>query len=262
MEFLDKIERKYRKYSIHNLMLTIIIGTLFVYIMQMLLDINISSILAFNADRMLKGEIWRVITFIFVPSNSSPIFFILSLYFYYLAGSSLENEWGSFKFNIYYLVGIIATIIVGFITGFTLDGSYINLSLFLAFAKLFPNYELLIMMIIPVKVKYLGMLNWAIILFNLISVKSIMGALVLLIPLVNYFIFFGKSNITTGKRRANSINRKREFQKKIKIKDYNHKCTVCGVTDKNSIHLTFRYCSKCSNAKCYCSEHINNHIHE
>lgn len=262
MSILDKLERKYRKYSIKNLMIIIIIGNLFVYLMSSFANINLINILLFDSSKILQGEIWRLITFIFVPDIMSPIFLILSLYFYYLAGNSLENEWGSFKFNIYYFVGILATIIVGFITGATLDGTYINLSLFLAFAKLFPNYELLIMMIIPVKVKYLGMINWAFIILNIISVKSIMGLLIVLIPLINYFIFFLKNNILTSKRKAVNINRKREFKKRIIIKEYNHKCKVCGITDKDDKKMTFRYCSKCKEPQCYCSEHINNHNHK
>lgn len=261
MSFLDKLERKYGRYSIKNLMVGIVLVNIFVYILRQISGINLSEILIFNRDKILDGEVWRLVTFIFALENEGLISFALGTYFSYMSGLNLELEWGSFRFNFYYLVGMITTIIIGFITGFEINGYYINLSLFLAFAKLFPNVELLLMYIIPIKVKYLGMLNWVIIILSLIGARSLMEILVKVIPLINYFIFFGKDNFFDFKYKTSHGFRKRDFKRKVKPNLFNHQCEICKITDKDDNNMEFRYCTKCSDVKCYCKNHINNHEH-
>ena len=111
---------------------------------------SLRSLLAFNRDAVLHGQIWRLITFIFIPPDSSVFFILFSLYFYWLIGSALENQWGAFRFNVYYLCGIIGTIVAGMITGYA-TSSYLNLSLFLAFALLYPDYQVMVFFFCPSK---------------------------------------------------------------------------------------------------------------
>src|SRR5690554_5027037 len=130
MNWINKLERKFGRYAIPNLMYYIIGGTAAVYILQTILRFPLIYHLAFIPELIMRGQVWRVITFIFIPPASSMIFIFFVLYFYYMIGSTLENEWGSFKFNLYYLFGMIGTIIAAFITGFG-TSVYLNLSLFL-----------------------------------------------------------------------------------------------------------------------------------
>jgi membrane associated rhomboid family serine protease len=147
---------------------------------------------------VLRGQVWRLITYIFIPEGSSPIWIIFILYLYYVIGNSLENEWGSFKFNIYYLLGMLGTTIAAFITG-AATATYLNMSLFLAFAYLFPNYELLIFFAIPVKVKYLGWLIWIYIGVTVLTASSISLKVAALASVLNFLVFFGKEVFASTK---------------------------------------------------------------
>lgn len=143
-------------------MMIIVFGMAAVYLFDLLFypvnHISLSSLLAFDRSAILRGQIWRIVTFVFIPPNSSPFFIFLSLYFYWLIGSSLENQWGAFRFNVFYLCGVIGTMLFGFITGYATN-YYLNLSLFFAFALIFPDFQLMLFFILPVKVKYLALLD-------------------------------------------------------------------------------------------------------
>lgn len=268
MNWLDKLERKFGKIYIPNLMLVITIGTVILYLICMATgSTSAANLFILSPDAVLHGQVWRLFTFIFVPSAFSPILLLISLYFYYWAGSSLERAWGSFKFNVYYLIGMLATIIISFIVKVPVTGEFINLSLFLAFAKLYPDMEVLLMFLIPIKVKWLGYFNWA-----LIAVEAIryivygkyIYVLYALIPVINYLIFFARSNYKQKKMQASSVIRMKDYKKKIQKaqKDnYIHKCEVCGITDKDDPNMEFRYCSKCNGKHCYCEKHILDHNH-
>lgn len=267
MKWLDKLDRKFGRYYIHNLMAIITAGSAAVYLISEFMQINIVSWISLNPYLVMQGQVWRLITFIFVPPSASMIFIVFVLYFYYMAGSALEYNWGSFKFNIYYLIGMISTIIICFATGSVAGGSIISLSLFLAYAKLYPEAEMLIFFVIPVKIKYLGYLTWAIIVLGIVQsalALSIGGVLLNLVPVINYLIFFGKSNYRSSKMRTGSVIRMSDYKRSIKSvqKEYTHKCTVCGITDINDPDMTFRYCSKCHGKYAYCEKHIRDHEHK
>lgn len=266
MNWLNKLERKIGKFYIPNLMIIITVGTAMAFGLAQLVNSEFINLIYLSPSKVLSGEVWRLITFIFVPTNNSAIWLFFILYFYYMAGSSLERVWGGFKFNVYYLVGMLATILVSFITNSPVTGTFVNLSLFLAYAKIYPDMELLIFFILPVKVKYLGYLNWAIIIFlscmNLFK-GNFSGAILTLVPIVNYLLFFARSNYKQTKMKTGSVIRIKDYKKKIKKtqKDYIHKCEICGITNKDDPNMEFRYCSKCSGKHCYCEKHIFEHIH-
>lgn len=263
MKLWDILERKFGKFYIKNLMMYIILFNALIYIMMYTSDGKGSVLnLVLVPDLVLKGEIWRLITFIFIPPMASPLFIVFTLYFYYLAGSSLERELGGFKFNIYYLIGVLSTIIISFLTKTPATAAYINLSLFLAFAKVDPNFQLLFLFIIPVKVKHLAMLNWVLIIWNLITANSMGGKLLVLAPIINYLIFFGKDIVKGTVSTSKNHYRKKSFESKMKIPTFRHKCEVCGITEVDDPNMEFRYCSKCSGNKCYCINHIKNHEHK
>lgn len=196
-QYLNKIERKFRKFAISNLMLYIVLGMAVVWIADLILSanpnntVNLYQLLYFDRDKILQGEVWRVISFIFMPPST--IIIILTpiiLYFYWFMGSSLESQWGAFKFNVFYFTGIIGCIAAGFIIGFATN-EYLNLSLFLAFAILFPNAQLLAFYVIPIKAKWLALIDGIIIIYDFIKGSFDIRVFIIL-SIINIIIFFGK----------------------------------------------------------------------
>lgn len=215
MRWFDKLERKIGHRAIKGLMMYVVVLNLAVYLLQILVPSGrLYSKLILMPSLVLKGEIWRLITYIFIPPSASPIFIIFVLYFYYIIGNSLEQEWGSFKFNLYYLIGMIGTTIAAFITGLGTTGTYLNLSLFLAFAQLYPDHELLLFFILPVKVKYLAWFNWAVIGFTLLFEPLPLKAAAVA-SIVNYFIFFSDDIRNDIKMRRLVRNNRKRFFKEI-----------------------------------------------
>jgi len=259
LKWLNKLERKYGRYAISGLMKYIVAANLAVFLLEVInpgLEANIMLL----PQAVMAGQVWRLVTFILIPPATSAFWILFTLYFYFIIGMGLEQAWGSFKFNIYYLVGMIATIIVSLIGGSPATGVFINLTLFLAFASIYPNHEVLLFFILPVKVKYLGILNAV-----LLAQQFIMGGvgikLMILASLANYFIFFGKDFIELFKTKK-KVKRNKEKFKVIEMKDYvRHRCTVCGITERDDPNMEFRYCSKCSGHKEYCMNHLKNHEH-
>ena len=152
LQWLNKLERKCGKFAIPNLMNIIIFGMAIVFAADLFInpsyEYNLSSLLYFDLERILAGEVWRVITFVFLPPSNSPIFILFALYFYWMIGAGLERQWGSFKFNVFYFAGVILNIVSGCITGYATN-DYLNMTLFFAFAMLYPNFQILLFFFIP-----------------------------------------------------------------------------------------------------------------
>lgn len=263
MNWLDKLERKYGNLCINNLMLYIIGLTLLVYIVGFYDTTGIFiSKLVLDPSKVMQGEVWRLLTYIFIPPTSSYVFIAFVLYFYYFVGTGLEDEWGSFKFNLYYLVGFLGTTLAFFITGGLGTAFYLNLSLFLAFAKVYPDVEVLLFFIIPVKIKFLAIIDWIFFVLVLLF-ASTPTKIAVIVALSNFFLFFGQDILGDIKlNRQVHINR-RTFRKSIRdLKNKPiHKCTICGITERDNPQMEFRYCSKCDGHHEYCMDHIKNHEH-
>ncbi|MBQ3099886.1 MAG: hypothetical protein IJC50_02735 [Clostridia bacterium] len=209
--FIDKLNRKFGRIAINNLM-TIIIGAMaLVFVSDIMIQstkgVSILSALIFNKTAIFSGEIWRIFTFIFLPPETRLIFIIFALYLYWLIGNSLEDNWGAFKFNLFYLCGIIGTIIAGLITGYATN-SYINLSLFLAFAIVFPDFELNLFFLIPVKVKYFAVF-YLILIGYMIVVSPLSDKIAIIVSLANILLFFMKDFIDRIKNLYRRIKFKR-----------------------------------------------------
>ena len=212
--WLNKLERKYGRYRIENLMNTIVMGMGLVYVLDFLcyhiMQVPLAPLLAFDRAAILHGQVWRLFTFIFLPPSASILWILISLYFYWLLGSQLESHWGSFRFNVFYLCGMLGTILSGFLTGYATN-SYLNLSLFLAFALLYPDFEVLVFFILPIKVKYLALLD-AVSLVLMFFTASWSGKLALIVSLVNLALFFGGDAI----RRYQNAKRRREWRNQFR----------------------------------------------
>ncbi len=212
VKILDKLERKYGKFAIRGLMTYIVIGNFAVFLMQYIYPVLIPKLMLIPS-RVYKGEVWRLITYIFIPPDTSVFFILFTLYFYYMIGNTLENEWGSFKLNVYYLTGMIGTTLAALITGNS-DATHLNLSLFLAFAYLFPNYEILLFFFLPVKVKYLAWLNFAFIGITIIF-GTLSSKLAAVVSLLNYFLFFGTDIFKGLKNRRRAYYNRKNYLKQV-----------------------------------------------
>lgn len=280
MNFLDKLERKFGRFAIPNLMLYIMLGQTIVLAFSTLISSNILSYLYFNPLLIMKGQIWRLFSFVFIPNTFRLIWFFFAAFLYYSIGSTLERTWGEFKFNMYYLLGMIfnmlGLVVVQLIfyrdpaiatyfyqsqaTSITI---YLNLSLFLAYAALYPDVQFLLYMIIPVKVKYLAIIDVLLLGYNFI-VGDIGGRVLIILSLLNFIIFFGKSFLNsrpTATQKQFRSAHKKELKQGPPIQVAFHKCTVCGKTELTDPDMEFRYCSKCNGNHEYCMEHLHNHEH-
>ena len=228
------------------------------------------GVLTFDPALILHGQIWRLVSFIFYPPSMGLLAF-LAFWFYYWIGSTLEAQWGTGQFTIYYFSGVILTVLYGFIIYFitgrsvNLGSEYIYLSMFFSFAVLYPDMQVLFMYIIPIKIKYLAIVDAVFFAYSVIA-NSFPVNLLPLVALINFFIFCGGELFASLPRRPskNTVNFRQEsarIRREQKDKLYTHKCAVCGRTDVDHPELEFRYCSKCQGYHCFCSDHINNHIH-
>lgn len=271
------------RFGIPNLMRVIVIGNVAVYVLMLLTqanDANALSFLTFNLNALLHGEVWRLVTFVFVPAYSSPFALLISLYFYYWIGSTLERQWGTAKFNLYYISGALLTILgvvlASLITGnpyLTAAGTgYVNLSMFFAFAFLFPDTTVLLFFILPVRMKWLAYLDGALFAFDIIKAigaHNWAGVVLPIVALLNFAVFIWPE-VHYLKERAKYQNSRKTVQfrqaqqqqaKQAQQQGYRHKCAVCGRTDTDYPDLQFRYCSKCVGYHCFCQDHIFNHVH-
>lgn len=279
MNFLDKMQRKYGKFAITNLMLYIMIGQTIVLFYSSLFGLGLLNLLYFNPVLIMRGQIWRLFTFVFIPNTMSFIWFLFAALLYYSIGSALEHAWGTFKFNVYYLLGMIFNMLgllivqlifyrgtvdaLGFYSAmYSSITIYLNLSLFLAYAVLYPEVQFLIYGILPVKVKYLAAIDIVFLAYGFIS-GTVGERVLVIVSLLNFLLFFGgkllHSRPTTTQKQFKA--KQRELKQGPPIKVAFHKCSVCGKTELTHPDMEFRYCSKCNGNHEYCMDHLHNHQH-
>ncbi len=272
---------RHQNKGIHNLMLYVAIGTVVMYVFMMIDPSNVLYYaFCFNRSAILHGQIWRLFTYIFIPTDSYVFLMVIMLFFYYQIGRMLESQWGVFRFNLFYFSGVILMDIGALLLNATASVSYLNLSLILAFATLYPENRVMLFFIIPLKMKYLAWFYFVITILQVVF-TSFPYNLFPIFALLNYFLFFGSSILGilpdfmqprggSRKKAFGDFGRKKEkpnpnwadsYRSKSGEKPYRHKCTVCGRTDTDYPNLEFRYCSKCNGYYCYCIDHINNHAH-
>lgn len=266
-----------RNKGIPNLMLYICIGNVVMYVISMVTrNYTLYNLLSFNRRLILQGQIWRLFTYPLTYLTSNILLMAISLLCYYSLGNAMERMWGTLKFNIFYLTGVVLMDIYAMIFNCSANVYYLNMSLFLGYATLFPDASFLLFFIIPVKAWVLALFDLVIILLGVFSPPFTAANLFPLIALGNYFLFFGKDVLNviplSWQSNARKLFHKKPKQPKViqfhvsqkpqePKQNYNHRCTVCGRTDVSNPELEFRYCSKCKGYYCYCQDHINNHVH-
>lgn len=262
MGFLDKLERRFGRYAVHQLSLLLVIGQICTLILSQVQP-GLLEDLVLAPDPVYAGEVWRLVSFLLLPPSLSLLFAAFALYLFYLMGSALEAQWGEFHYNVYVLIGWGGTVAVTFAFPDAFAGGVTNLyiltSVELAFAYLYPDFELLLFFVLPVKIKYLAALIWVgygvAILFG-----PTPNRLMVLASVANFFLFFGRDIYLGQKyRRRRTAHTRREEARAARPL---HSCAVCGVTDNDDRNLEFRVCSSCTGGREYCEKHIRNHTHQ
>ncbi len=293
MNLINKMERKFGKYAIHNLMYYMIVLQVAGVVLYNFAPYFTAKYLLLDVGKVLEGQVWRLFSFVLVGTPAdilrNPInilFLAISLYLYYMIGRSLENVWGAFKFNLYYISGILLNIIAAFILYFVFKDVYtvniyaeglyyVNMSLFLTFACVFPNMELLYMFMIPLKMKWLGILYGLFIgkdiVENIYYALTTTGAdaiyygkaVAIIVALLNFIILFLASRRNYRRISPQQVRRERQYRQQVKNAGAvtRHRCAVCGRTEQDDPMLEFRYCSKCDGNYEYCMEHLFTHEH-
>lgn len=258
MRWLNRLHARYGHYGVPHLTVVLIVGQVLSYILEMSRPEYIQNI-AFIPALFLAGEWWRPITFVFSPPAMHPIFAFFFWYLFYFMGTTLENVWGTLRFNLFFLVGYLATVAVAFFNPQQPASIYfVEGSVFLAFAFLFPDFEIRLFFILPVKIKWLAMLTWGFGFFLVLGLPW-HGKLMIVASVANFFLFFGKDvwrKLRYGQRRM--VHQSQQIKHRERAI---HRCVVCGKTEKTDPQMEFRYCSKCAGNPCYCSEHLRSHEH-
>lgn len=271
MKFLRKLERNFGKYAVPNLMYYIIL----MYGAGIVIDLVMPGLyyqyLCLDAAAVLRGQAWRLVTFLICPPSSGIFFNLIAMFLYYSLGTTLERVWGTFRFNLYFFSGILFHIIAAFVIYFLMGVSvpltpfYLNNSLFLAFAATFPQMQFYLYGLLPIRAYWLGIFIGAEFLYEFLFggliARSCIG-----LALLNFVIFFMMTR-NYSKISPREIKRKQKFKSDMKtaqaekIRLTHHKCAVCGRTEKDDPNLEFRYCSKCEGNLEYCMDHLYTHKH-
>ncbi len=273
-----KFERfclKNRHIGIPNLMLFITIGSAVVYLMGLFGLDQLANLLTFDRALILRGQVWRLITYIFTYDTGNILLTAISLYCYFTLGRAMENAWGTLRFNLFYFTGVILMDAFCMLFGGQANVYYLNLSLFLGYATLYPDARFLLFFFIPIRAWIFALVDLGLTLLDVVNLAVAGYFPYCLFPLVaigNYFLFFGGDVVNVlppaWRRRRKPKNPKivdvppvRKAAPKQDKTPYTHRCVVCGRTDISHPDLEFRYCSRCKGYFCYCQDHISNHNH-
>jgi membrane associated rhomboid family serine protease len=249
MALIDRLELRFSRYAIPGLIRYVVIFNALLFILGRVSPGYLNA-LTLDPEKIMQGEVWRLITYIFIPQTTNFLFAAMAVMFLWFVGDSLENTWGAFRLNVFYFTGIIFNTIAAFFLGG--DGTYLNFSLLLAFATLFPD-EVVLLLIIPMKVKWLAWIYVVLLVVGAIT-QPIAVKAGIVVSLFNYFLFFGPTFFRNRLQRGQAIARKAKFEAASLPEDsIMHRCAVCGRTDVTHPHLDFRVSADGND---YCVEHL------
>ena len=281
MNWLNKLERKFGRYAIPNLIVWLI-GAYMIGFVINILNPAIIDYLELSPYHILHGQVWRLVTWIFKPTGYDLFSLLIMALFYFQLGTTLERNWGTFRFNVYIFSGMFFTILGAFVLygvmylingGATVEvlsigngfsTSYINMSIFLAFAITYPDMQILLMYIIPVKMKWMGVIYGIMVVWNFMWAEWD-GKIAIVMSLLNFIIFF-LSTRNLKRYAPHEVHRRQKFKRQMRQPSgyaggARHKCAVCGRTELDDPSLEFRFCSKCEGNYEYCQDHLFTHQH-
>jgi membrane-associated protease RseP (regulator of RpoE activity) len=277
LTMLDRLERRFGRFAIPNLTMILIAGQAVLYVASFLPQGISLDRIALDPAKILQGEVWRLATFLFMPPPTDVILFAVFYFLlFHLFGTTLENHWGKFKYNLFLFIGYVANIVAAFaasailgelaknadpllaMASISASNSFLYGSVFLAFARLYPDFTINLFFVLPIRIKWLALLAWLGYGYAFIR-GDLVARLLILASVLNYLLFFGREHW----REFRYGRRRRSFQAKAKkaLAPAKHTCVVCGVSSADSPKTLFRYCSKCVGQRCYCPEHIRDHEH-
>jgi hypothetical protein len=277
LTLIDRLERRFGRFAIPNLTTFLVVGQAVLYAASRLPQGVALDRVVLDPVRVSQGEVWRLVTFLFYPPSDDTFFVIFYFMLFLFIGTTLERQWGAFRFNLYIFIGWLANLAAAFIgaavvgqmipdlaegplklAGALAGNVFLYSSLFLAFARLYPDFVIRVMFVLPVKIKWLALLQWLTYGFLLVT-GGWMTKMLILATVLNYLLFFGREHI----RDLRQHRRKRTFRSQATkaVRAPTHQCRVCGANSGDSPRMAFRYCSKCEGQACYCPEHIGNHEH-
>lgn len=268
MNLIDSLERRFGRFAIPGLVRMIVGLNVLVYILARF-NPSFLSWLDLDPGAILQGQIWRLATYIFIP-NYGCIFSVLfgesgnafdtacSLAFLWMIGDSLEEVWGVFRLNLFYLVGMAGTTVAAFLFGGQFSNGMLNLSLLFAFAWYFPNTRILLFFVLPVLVKWIAWFSAATLLLRFVAIDDASFRMAMVASLANYLIFFGPQIVAGFRQRRQVDGRRREFAAASIADEPLHRCAVCQRSDLSHPDLEFRVARDGND---YCMEHIPSRTH-
>lgn len=274
MNYINNLERRFRGRGIPNLTMYIIACYVIGYVIMFFAP-SLFNLICLEPALILRGQVWRLVTWVLIPPGSLDLFTIIMLLFYYQLGTSLERTMGDFRYTLYIVSGLIFTVIGAFLMYFITGGSvgnsfstyYISLSIFLAFAALYPDMQVLLYFIFPIKIKWMAYLDIAMLIYQAVSAARYhyWGEIVVIVASLLNFIVFFFSTRNLKRYTPGEVKRRRDFQKAVSPsraqKITKHRCAVCGKTEDDDPDLEFRFCSKCNGNYEYCHNHLFTHKH-
>jgi membrane associated rhomboid family serine protease len=253
MSVLDRLERRLGWLAIPGLIKAIVLFNALVFLL-VLLNPGFEKFLALDPARIMHGEAWRLVTYIFLPQTFSPLMLVLALWFLWFIGEGLERAWGAFRLTLYFVVGMIGTTIAAFFFGSNFSNSMLLAALFFAFARFYPDEVIYVFFILPVRIKWLA---WAAAAFLMLGFVLGTNAyrMALIAALSNYIIFFGSEFLFAARHRKAVADRRKRFevQSHSATEEPLHRCAICGATELSDPNLDFRVAR---DGEEYCLSHL------
>ncbi len=279
MNWLDKLERKLGRYAIPNLTVYLLGGYVIGFLIVNLMPVLITW-LTLEPALILRGQVWRLISWVLIPPTANLISLAFLVLLYYSLGTALERTWGTFRYNVYIFSGILFTVLATFglygvlylVYGASyalssvglISTNYITMSIFLAFAAIYPDMEVMLYFILPIKMKWMALVYAAMALYYFIT-GGIATRVAIAASLLNFVIFFlsGRNFRRFGpKEQARRAKFKKQSRPHMTYTGgARHRCAVCGRTELDDPSLEFRFCSKCRGNYEYCQDHLFTHEH-
>ncbi len=255
---LSKLERTLGRFAVPDLALYLVFGQVTVYLAILIGRLD-QGLFLFVPRLALMGQWWRLLTFLLMPPPMNIIFICFAWWIFYMMGRALEDFWGAFRFNLFIVLGAALSVGLSFLRPeMAINNAFLAGSVFLAFAYLNPDFELLLFFVLPVKIKWLALFTWVIYGFEFLA-GGWSARLQVIAATGNFFLFFGRDLVQGARSRRRSMARAAD--RVAAAGQARHRCRICGKTDKSNPELDFRYCTKCAGEECYCPEHIRNHEH-